>query len=362
MTYKLLIVDDEAPNRRLLERVFSREYDCLTASSGAEAIDVLKQHDVAILITDQRMPQMTGIDLLKQTAHLRPNMVRILLTGYTDVEALVEAINSGLVYMYVTKPWNNDELKLRVNRACEHYENNKNRSSLTQANQRLLLRIKEMKLGIVIALTEMLRTRDERAYEHALRVRKYATAIADQIGFTDEEKGELSAAALLHNFGCIDTADQKSAGKATMDIDPLVCCADSRGEACILSAVAELGNVAEILRSQGENFDGSGYPARSQGNNIPLSSRIIRIADEYDLLTLSANSDSAVSHDAAVSSIVQRSGKQFDPEVTKVMAQISCDYLIDLENSELFTKMRVSRVSIGRSLDRSQNSTIDTRW
>ena len=121
MTYKLLIVDDEMPNLRLLERLFSAEYQCLTASSGPEAIRLLEQHDVAILITDQRMPEMTGIDLLKRSAQLRPHMVRILLTGYTDVEALVEAINCGLVNMYFTKPWNNDDLKLKISRACVHY-------------------------------------------------------------------------------------------------------------------------------------------------------------------------------------------------------------------------------------------------
>src|SRR3989449_1275330 len=146
MTHKLLIVDDETPNLRLLERLFSRDFQCLTASSGLEAIRLIEQHDIAILITDQRMPEMTGIDLLKQTARLRPHMVRILLTGYTDVEALVEALNSGLVYMYVTKPWNNDDLKLRVSRACAHYLNNKTRQALADANQRLLLRLNEIKL------------------------------------------------------------------------------------------------------------------------------------------------------------------------------------------------------------------------
>jgi response regulator RpfG family c-di-GMP phosphodiesterase len=358
MNYKLLIVDDEAPNRRLLERLFSRDYDCLTASSGPEAMRVLEQHDVAILITDQRMPEMTGIDLLKRTAHLRPNMVRILLTGYTDVETLVEAINSGLVYMYVTKPWNNDELKLKVNRAVEHYEANKKRSSLIQANERLLLRIKEMKLGIVTALTDMLRTRDERRYEHALRVRKYSTAIADRMDFSDEEKGELSAAALLHNFGFLDSAEQKVAGKPTLDIDPLVCCTDSRGEARILSAIAELGNVAEILRSHRENFDGTGYPTGIKGDHISVSGRILRVADEYDLLTLACDSDSRISHDEAVKSIVRRSGKEFDPEVVTVIDQISHDRLIGWNSLEPSTKLRVR---IGSSQNRSRASTFGTR-
>ncbi len=104
MSYKILIVDDEMPNLRLLERLFRRDYYCLTASSGAEAIELLKQHDVAVVITDQRMPQMTGMELLKETSEMRPHMVRILLTGYTDVETLVEAINCGLIYMYVNKP------------------------------------------------------------------------------------------------------------------------------------------------------------------------------------------------------------------------------------------------------------------
>src|ERR1700753_298367 len=117
MNYKIMIVDDEPANLRLLERLFRRDYQVLTAASGAEALRLLEQHDVALLITDQRMPGMTGIELLKHTAPLRPHMVRIILTGYTDVTSLVEAINCGQVYKYVTKPWNNDELRLTVSRA-----------------------------------------------------------------------------------------------------------------------------------------------------------------------------------------------------------------------------------------------------
>src|SRR5204862_3213467 len=143
-TYKLLIVDDETANIRLLERLFREDYFCLTAPSGEEAMQLLDQHDIAVIISDQRMPQMTGLELLKRSADRRPHMVRILLTGYTDVEALVEAVNCGLVYMYVSKPWNNDDLKLRVARAVEHYENNKLQHSLVANNERLKARIKEM--------------------------------------------------------------------------------------------------------------------------------------------------------------------------------------------------------------------------
>ena len=144
MTYKILIVDDEPANLRSLERLFRADYEVLTASSGADALELLGQHDVALLITDQRMPAMTGIELLQKTVPLRPRMVRIILTGYTDVDALVEAINCGQVYRYVGKPWNNDELKLTVKRALEHYETNKTHYELGLANQRLESTIREI--------------------------------------------------------------------------------------------------------------------------------------------------------------------------------------------------------------------------
>src|SRR6476620_2807669 len=197
MTYKLLIVDDEQANLRLLERLFSAEYECFTALSGPAAIKVLEQHDVAIIITDQRMPGMSGIELLKATAKLRPHMVRILLTGYTDVEALVETINCGLVYMYFTKPWNNDDLKLKVSRARDHYENNRKRSSLELANGRLSEKVKAITLSVVKSLIEMEQSRNKDDHDHALRVCKYASAIARLLELGASETNELATAALL---------------------------------------------------------------------------------------------------------------------------------------------------------------------
>jgi len=144
MKYKILVVDDEPANLRALHRLFREDYDVLTAASAGEALELLNHRDVALLITDQRMPDMTGIELLKKTVMLRPRMVRIILTGYTEVDALVEAINCGYVYRYVTKPWTNEELRLTVTRALEHYETNKKRSELESANTRLVARLREI--------------------------------------------------------------------------------------------------------------------------------------------------------------------------------------------------------------------------
>jgi DNA-binding NtrC family response regulator len=144
MSYKIMIVDDEPANLRLLERLFRRDYTVVSAASGEEALQLLGQHDIALLITDQRMPGMTGIELLQRTVSLRPHMVRIILTGYTDMTALVESINCGHVYKYMTKPWDNNALRLTVERALEHYETNRSLHELEQANKRLSIRLQEM--------------------------------------------------------------------------------------------------------------------------------------------------------------------------------------------------------------------------
>ena len=144
MPYKIMIVDDEPANLRTLERLFRDDYTVITAQSGAEALTLLEQHDVALIMTDQRMPAMTGIELLVKTVPLRPHMVRILLTGYTDVSALIQAINSGNVYRYITKPWDNDDLRMTVSRALEYHELRRAQHILEMENKRLHTRLKEI--------------------------------------------------------------------------------------------------------------------------------------------------------------------------------------------------------------------------
>jgi len=321
MNHKLLIVDDETANLRLLERLFSREFQCLTASSGPEAIRLLEKHDIAILITDQRMPEMTGIELLKQTALLRPHMVRILLTGYTDVEALVEAINSGLVYMYITKPWNNEDLKIRVNRACEHYENNKKRFALADANQRLLTRLEDVKTSITTALSEMLEIRDPLASKHAFRVRDYAGMIANKIGVTEEQHEALSKAALLLNLAGIE-APRFARAIADTGVEQTASRAQSEAEAKLLHSIPDLASVAEIVDSVRENYDGSGLPRGLMGEQIPLLSRILSLANEYGQMVLPGVS-AAMTHEEVMRFLTQRSGKQFDPKLIEVLSHLS---------------------------------------
>ncbi|OLP16173.1 two-component system response regulator [Leptolyngbya sp. 'hensonii'] len=120
---KMLVVDDEPDNLDLLYRTFRRDFNVLRAESGVMALEVLQaEGEVAVIISDQRMPEMKGTEFLSKTVPQFPDTMRIILTGFTDVEDLVDAINSGQVYKYITKPWDPNELKAVVQRAAETYE------------------------------------------------------------------------------------------------------------------------------------------------------------------------------------------------------------------------------------------------
>jgi signal transduction histidine kinase len=145
----ILTVDDEVFNLETLKRTFRRDYNILTATSGEEGLEILSREDVHIVITDQRMPVMTGTEFLKIVAEKYPYTIRIILTAYTDIYDLIEAINAGLVYKYVTKPWQPQDFRLTIQRAADHYwsEEEKRRlmHELREKNIRLVHQYKELK-------------------------------------------------------------------------------------------------------------------------------------------------------------------------------------------------------------------------
>lgn len=138
---KILVVDDEPDNLDLLYRTFRRDFQVLKADSGVNALEVLaSEGEVAVIISDQRMPEMKGTEFLSKTVPQFPDTVRIILTGFTDIEDLVEAINAGQVYKYITKPWDPGELKAVVQRAAETYDLLKQRTEeLRRANAQMML-------------------------------------------------------------------------------------------------------------------------------------------------------------------------------------------------------------------------------
>ncbi|SRR5579883_2384597 len=138
---KILVVDDEPDNLDLLYRTFRKDFNVFKADSGISALEVLAaEGEVAVIISDQRMPEMKGTEFLSKTVPQFPDTVRIILTGFTDIEDLVEAINAGQVYKYITKPWDPSELKAVVQRAAETYDLLKQRTEeLRRVNAQMSL-------------------------------------------------------------------------------------------------------------------------------------------------------------------------------------------------------------------------------
>lgn len=117
----ILYVDDEENNLFSFKATFRIKYQVLTAISGDRALEILATKPVHIIITDQRMPEMTGVEFLEKVIEKYPDPIRILLTGYADMGAVVDAVNKGKIFHYITKPWNEEELDLTINRAYEKY-------------------------------------------------------------------------------------------------------------------------------------------------------------------------------------------------------------------------------------------------
>ncbi|MCF6258388.1 MAG: response regulator [Gammaproteobacteria bacterium] len=119
MQTNILIVDDESRIIRTLGRLMRPHYQTFLANSGEEALDILRNNRIHVIISDQRMPEMTGVELLSKVKQLSPNTTRVLLTGYSDLSAVVNSVNEGEIFRYITKPWNNDELFKTVKQAAD---------------------------------------------------------------------------------------------------------------------------------------------------------------------------------------------------------------------------------------------------
>ncbi len=217
MKHTVLCVDDEMDNVEALERLFRRKYQVLKATSGREALKLLGLHKVSLIISDQRMPQMTGVEFLAQSQKLQPEAVKILLTGYTDIDSVIAAINSGQVYRYVTKPWDPTDLSTAVDRGVERFElvqelKDKNQAlnlaleelkSLDEAKNHFMILINhELKtpLTVLLSFMELLKesklTTEQRQYLDRMQgsAAKLRSLIEDSLELVSVETGQRKAA------------------------------------------------------------------------------------------------------------------------------------------------------------------------
>jgi putative two-component system response regulator len=342
---KILVIDDEPANLRLLRRVLGDDYETLAAQSGQEGLNILKDQDVALILTDQRMPGMSGVQVLEASQKIRPDAIKILLTGYTDIQALIDAINSGNVYKYIQKPWDAEDLKLTIKRAIETYNLRRHNQQLVIQLQGALSQLETVSLGTIRALADALDAKCDYTSGHSLRVSRYAITIGKQIGFADEELRDLEIAGILHDIGKIGVPESILWKPARLDPDEIkIMSAHPVRSAQMIEDIPLLKRSRLWVLHHHEYLDGSGYPDHLQGDAIPIGARIILVADAYDAMTSDRPYRKSIGYEKAASELRKYSGKQFDPELVKALLTMVG------ENGEKLTSQGIPESFLGLTL------------
>ena len=344
----VLLVDDEENILRSLQRLLMDEdYTIETAPSGEAGLEKLQTlENVGLIVSDQRMPGMNGAEFLGRSREYVPDAVRILLTGYSDINATIDAINLGGASRYLSKPWNDAEVVQVIRDAVRHYaliaENKRLNGIIAQQNEELqewnnnlkgrvlqqttAIRVKCEEVhaalevsrrsfnGIIETLSTMVELRGKRTHQHSRNVALLATGAATELGIKDDELETIRMASLLHDIGEIgiserilhmtpDTMNQDEFQEYSMH--PV------RAQ-LLLDTIIELRPAAILIRHHHEHFDGTGFPDKLSGDNIPLGSRIIAFADQIDRAAMLMTEDVA---DQALARASLYLGRYLDPSL-----------------------------------------------
>ena len=364
---RILFVDDEENVLRSLKRLFMSEaYEVLTALSGGEGLAILKEIEVPVIVSDQRMPVMTGAEFLEKSRQLSPDAVRIILTGYADVEAAIGAINRGGAYRYVSKPWNDSDLLLVIKDAFEKYRLVRENQYLTELTikqneelkkwsvelelyvqqhtidltkknkelKKLNLKLKKNVSEILRSLSSLIELRNGSMRNHSNNVAILSTAIAEEIGLTAPEIERISTASQLHDIGMIGAPDivlLKNVGELSPDEMTEYVKHPVRGQAAI-DCIEDFRGPGILIRHHHEWYNGRGFPDGLKGDNIPMGARIIAIADRFERIL----------HDEM---------QDIDSALAKVKSMLATQF-----DATLYTPLEKTARELFRSIDRDTDS------
>ncbi|TRZ51428.1 response regulator [bacterium] len=373
--HTLLIVDDEESILKSLQRLFRNEdFEIRTAISGLDGLNLIRDagNSFSLIISDQRMPEMTGAQFLAEARKLLPDTMRVLLTGYSDMDAIVDAINDGGVHRYLTKPWKDEDLLLQIRQILEQYEliiENRRLSELTKRqneelvslNSSLEEKVKEKTAEIVKKNDELTKLNHEleanlyntvKAFGslvenhnpllagHGRRVGYLTREIVNQMNLPENEAIHIEIAALLHDIGKLGFPQKLLEYKAeqwTTEEKKIFNNHPRYGQETVYF-VKNLDHVGVIVRTHHERYDGQGYPDQLKEEEIPLGARIIAVADAYDkIVNLEVNVANAIANAkatlghlggekileaAAVLHLKQESFLAYDPDVVKILMTV----------------------------------------
>jgi putative nucleotidyltransferase with HDIG domain len=340
---RILLVDDEANILAALTRTFHGEgYEIQTAPSGTDALRLMEAQPPDLVVSDHHMLDMSGVELLRQVKERFPETVRILLTGHADLHAATDAVNQSQVYRFLTKPWNNDDLKATIRQALHQKDLERQNARLAQTvseqnselralNADLEKKVEERTAEVkklftdlqahfvqsVKVFVELVSLRAANLAGHSKRVAAYSKAVARQLGLDQQRVFEIEIAAVLHDIGKIGmpeavvdwTVPMLSASEeALLKEHPVL------GQK-VIRPISELEAVARLVRSHHERFDGRGFPDKLGRGDIPLGSRIIAIADALDRAMHSRKFGERMPKELALELLDRRRGYDFDPEL-----------------------------------------------
>ena len=333
VTNTILLVDDEVNNLQLLKRALRGKYNILTASQGAEGLDVLKQNieKVSLIISDHKMPVMEGTEFLEKANEIAPDVIKILLTGFSDIEILTDAVNKCNLFQYIMKPFDPNELINVVESGIEKY-------NLSSSKSLMMKDLRELFYKTIKSISATLDAKDAYTHGHSMRVTLYSLMLAKTIYPDDEDfLQNIEIAGLLHDVGKISIPQRIicKPGKLTdeefqiMKSHPV--CSEK-----LVDNIKQLGQIGTWVKAHHERWDGRGYPDGLKGEEIPLSARIVAIADTYDAMTSTRSYRKALEHMEAINEIERCKGSQFDPELAQKFIDMQDLILQAKENPEEF--------------------------
>ena len=328
--HTILIVDDEINNLQLLKRTFRGKYNILTASNGLEGLETLKNNinDVSLIVSDHKMPIMEGTKFLEEANKIAPDVIKILLTGFSDVEIITDAVNKCNLFQYVLKPFNPDELQEAIRNGLSKFD-------LVSSKSLILKDLKELFYKTIKSITSALDAKDPYTHGHSMRVTLYSIILAKELNVPDCQLESIETAGLLHDIGKIAIPESIvcKPGRLTDDEFVIMKTHPINSER-LISSIERLHSISPGVKHHHERWDGKGYPDHLEGENIPYAARIIAIADTYDAMTSTRSYRKALDHEVAIAEIEKCAGSQFDPVLAKKFVEIQDIIKAAKENPE----------------------------
>jgi len=327
---KILIIDDELMPRYSIQQVLKGRYTVFTATGGREGLDLMAQNPMDVVVLDLRMPDMDGITVLREIKKRYPDTQVILLTAYASLDSARSALRLG-AFDYLTKPFDKDDVINVIERGLqkkrdlstkklEHEDLLLTKEYLTQEIESVRQNLMLYYDGTIKALIYAIDAKDHYTFDHSEHVAKLSSIIAEGVGFPKLTKEKLQHAAIMHDIGKIGISEQLLRKDSLLTRDEHI---EMRKHpnigAKIVNAVPFLEDTVEVILYHHERFDGTGYPEGLKGDKIPLTARIVAIADTVDAMMRDRPYRKALSYSQLIDELKKGSGTQFDPEIVTLI-------------------------------------------